>query len=112
MGGFMERTVRWLRRIIAPSGRHRAGRLPPVRFAHSVPREQHMPLRTAVAPAVRAWREPLDSAATRLVRPYLTACECEEQARIRRLWWDIHRCAACGVDLDGRGIQACLGAGS
>ncbi|WP_158708320.1 MULTISPECIES: hypothetical protein [unclassified Streptomyces] len=36
-------------------------------------REAFTPSRPAIAPTVRAWYEPIDGSATRLVRPYLTA---------------------------------------
>ncbi|WKX09797.1 hypothetical protein [Streptomyces sp. NL15-2K] len=47
-----------------------------------------------------------------LVRPYLTAYEREEKARLQRLHRDILWCATYGVDLDTRDIHACLGAAS
>ncbi|MGX4691705.1 hypothetical protein [Streptomyces sp. JNUCC 63] len=67
------------------------------------------PSRTVPAFTVRRWYEPIDGAATVLVRPYLTAYEREEKARIQRLRRDALWCATYGVDLDTRDIHACLG---
>ncbi|MBC9727313.1 hypothetical protein H8R17_21355 [Streptomyces sp. TRM68367] len=68
--------------------------------------------RTALAPTVRPWYDPIDGASTPLVRPYLTAHEREEKARIQRLRRDILWCATYRVDLDTRDIHAFLGAAS
>lgn len=46
------------------------------------------------------------------VRPYLTAYEREEKARLQRLRRDTLWLAAYGVDLDTRDIHACLGEAS
>ncbi|UIX34693.1 hypothetical protein [Streptomyces sp. GQFP] len=58
-----------------------------------------------VAPTVRAWYEPIDGADVVLVRPYLTAYEYEETARLQRLRRDTPWFAAYGVDLDARDIH-------
>ncbi|MFI7016244.1 hypothetical protein [Streptomyces sp. NPDC050164] len=66
------------------------------------------PTSPTLAPTVQAWYEPLDGTATPLVRPYLTAYEREEKARLQRLRRDTLWLAAYGVDLDTRDIHACL----
>ncbi|WP_245936331.1 hypothetical protein [Streptomyces cahuitamycinicus] len=71
-------------------------------------REVSAPSCPAIAPTVRAWYEPIDGSATPLVRPYLTAHEREEKARLQRLRRGPLRLAAYGVDLDTRDIHACL----
>ncbi|MER7961739.1 hypothetical protein [Streptomyces ardesiacus] len=58
------------------------------------------------ASAARHWNEPIDGTSTPLVRPYLTAYERDEKARIQRLRRDILWCATYGVDLDTRDIHA------
>ncbi|MEU3900931.1 hypothetical protein [Streptomyces sp. NPDC045251] len=60
----------------------------------------------ALAATVRHWHTPLDGSPTPLVRPYLTAYERDEKARIQRLRRDILWCATYGVDLDTRDIHA------
>jgi hypothetical protein len=70
------------------------------------------PPRTAIAPTVRPWHTPIDGTSTPLVRPYLTAHEREEKARIQRLRRDVLWCATYGVDIDTRDIHAWLGAAS
>jgi hypothetical protein len=66
------------------------------------------PSRPTIAPTVRHWYEPLDGTATPLIRPYLTAYEREEKARLQRLRRDTLWCATYGIDLDTRDIHACL----
>lgn len=61
-----------------------------------------------VAPTVRTWYEPIDGTAIALVRPYLTAYEHEETARLQRLRRDAPWFAAYGVDLDTRDIRRWL----
>ncbi|MFC7894661.1 hypothetical protein [Streptomyces sp. NPDC057381] len=58
------------------------------------------------SPTVRHWHTPIDGSSTPLVRPYLTAYERDEKARIQRLRRDILWCATYGVDLDTRDIHA------
>ncbi|MEU9637320.1 hypothetical protein AB0D80_23530 [Streptomyces tendae] len=84
----------------------------PSRLQGSSPASEHAPRPSRTAPTVRCWYEPIDGAATRLVRPYLTAYEQEEMARIQRLRRDILWCATYGVDLDTRDIHACPAAAS
>jgi hypothetical protein len=74
--------------------------------------EHFVSSRPRVASTVRAWYEPIDGSATPLVRPYLTAYEREEKARLQRLRRDTLWLATYGVDLDSRDIHACLGAAS
>ncbi|WP_254399028.1 hypothetical protein [Streptomyces sp. AC602_WCS936] len=62
--------------------------------------------RPVLAPTVRHWHAPIDGSSTPLVRPYLTAYERDEKARIQRLRRDILWCATYGVDLDTRDIHA------
>ncbi|MFD4258794.1 hypothetical protein ACFWR9_14445 [Streptomyces sp. NPDC058534] len=62
--------------------------------------------RPVLAPTVRRWHTPIDGNSTPLVRPYLTAYERDEKARIQRLRRDILWCATYGVDLDARDIHA------
>ncbi|QFX83456.1 hypothetical protein GEV49_23050 [Streptomyces sp. SYP-A7193] len=64
------------------------------------------------AATVRHWHEPIDGTSTRLVRPYLTAYERDEKARVQRLRRDVLWCATYGVDLDSRDIHACQAAAS
>ncbi|WP_181802596.1 hypothetical protein [Streptomyces shenzhenensis] len=59
---------------------------------------------------VRLRDAPIDGASTPLVRPYLTAYEREEKARIQRLRRDTFWCATYGVTLDTRDIYAFPGA--
>ncbi|WP_134654759.1 hypothetical protein [Streptomyces sp. H23] len=73
---------------------------------------EHAPQPSWPAPTVRCWNEPIGGAGTRLVRPYLTAYERDEKARIQRLRRDILWCATYGVDLDSRDIHACQAATS
>ncbi|WP_200309609.1 hypothetical protein [Streptomyces adelaidensis] len=112
MDACVERVVSWLRRLIAPSGRHRAARRPldvPLPSLSEPVRQCRHP-RCTLAPTVQAWYEPIDGASTGLVRPYLAAHEREEKARIQRLRRYILWCAMYGVDLDNRNIHAGLGA--
>lgn len=112
MSRFVERVARWLWRITSASGRHRAGHPSAARILSASSYERRMPPRPPVAPSVRSWYEPIDGAATRLVRPYLTAYEREEKARLQRLRRDTLWLATYGVDLDTRDIHGCLGAAS
>ncbi|MEU0740960.1 hypothetical protein [Streptomyces sp. NPDC006134] len=68
--------------------------------------------RDAVAPTVRSWYTPIDGTSTLLVRPYLTAHEREEDARLQHLWRDIPWRAAYGVGLGARDVHARPGAAS
>ncbi|MFI1409993.1 hypothetical protein ACH4Y0_08785 [Streptomyces sp. NPDC020707] len=61
-----------------------------------------------IAESVRRWYEPIDGAATVLVRPYLDAYERGERARVQRLRRDALWCATYGVDLDTRYIHGLL----
>ncbi|MFF6781575.1 hypothetical protein [Streptomyces sp. NPDC012510] len=97
----------WLRVFTVRAGRHRAGFRP---GPHPSQEQQPGPLRAFIAPTVQAWYEPIDGASTLLVRPYLTAHEREEKARIQRLRRDTLWCATYGVDLNSRDIHAWLGA--
>lgn len=108
MNRWTRRLVDWARLFTAPTGRHRVGRLPsPLSLMSMPPQPAHRPL---IAPTVQAWCEPIDGASTLLIRPYLTAHEREEKARIQRLRRDTLWCATYGVDLDSRDIHAWLGA--
>ncbi|MFJ2264599.1 hypothetical protein ACIOKD_41125 [Streptomyces sp. NPDC087844] len=69
---------------------------------------QSGPPRPVVAASVRRWYEPIDGAATTLVRPYVDAYERGERARIQRLRRDALWCATYGVDLDTRYIHGRL----
>lgn len=99
----------WTRLFFNPSGRRRARCQSPHGASPSV-----LPAAPCftVAPTVRPWYDPIDGTSTPLVRPYLTAYEHEEKARLQRLrrdalWW-----ATYGVDLDTLDIHAVLGAAS
>ncbi|MFD8450470.1 hypothetical protein [Streptomyces coelicoflavus] len=46
------------------------------------------------------------------MRPYLTAYERDEKARVQRLRRDVLWCATYGVDLGSRDIHACQAAAS
>lgn len=98
----MRRLIRkladWARTFSSP-GRHRRRclllRVPPQasrRIKPGIP----------VAPTVRAWYEPIDGTVISLVRPYLTAYEHEETARLQRLRRGTPWFAAYGVALDTR----------
>ncbi|WP_409471634.1 hypothetical protein [Streptomyces sp. HC307] len=112
MISYMERMARWLRRVATVSGRHRADRLPVVRLPSLPQYERPAPPRPIPAPTVRRWYTPIDGAESPLVRPYLTAHEREEKARLQRLRRDTLWCATYGVDLDTCDIHAVLGAAS
>jgi hypothetical protein len=85
-------------------------------LAHGVPaalRSETLVLpRPPLAPTARPWYDPIDGTSTPLVRPYLTAYEHEEKARLQRLRRDTLWCATYDVDLDTRDIHAVLGAAS
>jgi hypothetical protein len=108
-----------VRAHFAPRGRHRARALPsgtgPLRRP-AKPVDPTIPCpgsrRMVIAPTIRAWYAPIDGTSTPLVRPYLSAHEREEKARLQRLRRDTLWCAAYGVDLDTRDIHAWLGAAS
>lgn len=74
--------------LLAPRGRHRAGRHVRQVVTASPLVMSAAPPRPPVAATVRHWYEPLDGGASPLVRPYLVAWEGEERSRSRR---DIHR---------------------
>jgi hypothetical protein len=103
----------WVRLFAGPTGRHRASCLPsrgqPPRASRPVTLHPALP---RLAPTVRHWHTPIDGTSTPLVRPYLTAHEREEKARLQRLRRDTLWCATYGVDLDVRDIHAVLGAAS
>ncbi|MCD7440418.1 hypothetical protein K4B79_19600 [Streptomyces lincolnensis] len=114
----ISRVLHRIRALFTPRGKHRIRALPsrvkPLReLADSVHRTAPTSRRTpAIAPTVRPWYEPIDGAESPLVRPYLTAYEHEEKARLQRLRRDTLWCAAYGVDLDTRDIHAVLGGAS
>lgn len=104
-GAFMRQLIKelvdWARAFLPPE-RHRRKYLLP-----RVPPQES--LRTnpgaAAAPTVRAWYEPIDGADVALVRPYLTAYEREETARLQQLrsntpWFAVYR-----ADPDARDIH-------
>jgi len=105
----MRRMIRELanraRAFLAPCGRHR--REEPPGFLPSDPSRASTrpPSRLPVAATVRTWYEPIDGAATALVRPYLDAYEQGEKARVQRLRRDALWCATYGLDLDTRYIH-------
>jgi hypothetical protein len=108
----LKRAARWLRRFTRTSGRRQANRRSVPQPPFDPPDQQPVSIRPVPASAVRTWDTPIDGTSTPLVRPYLTAYEREEKARIQRLRRDILWCASYGVDLDTRDIHACLGAAS
>lgn len=65
---------------------------------HTPARTRFKPPGVQIAPTVRGWYEPIDGAAVVLVRPYLTAHEPDETARLQRLRRDTPWFAAYGVD--------------
>jgi hypothetical protein len=106
MAGLTRTLIRRLGAVVLPSGRHRARRPPkvrPVDMPAGAPAAAPSRFRASVA---RHWNEPIDGTSTPLVRPYLTAYERDEKARIQRLRRDILWCATYGVDLDTRDIHA------
>jgi hypothetical protein len=109
----MRRLIRqladWMRPFFMWTGRDRDERMP---WPVNPPVTRSTVPRTAPAPSVRAWCEPIDGSATLLVRPYLTAHEREEKDRLQRLRRDTLWLATYGVDLDTRDIHAWLGAAS
>lgn len=103
-----------IRVFFAPRGKHRlvaparaTAPRPPTRSAAPVTPRSKSP-RPAIAATVRAWYEPIDGAATQLVRPYIKAYERDEKARIQRLRRDTLWCATYGIDLDTRDIHSRL----
>lgn len=102
----MRRLIRqltnWTWEFIAPIGRHRAGCLPLPVPSQTPPLT---PSRAPVAATVRTWDQPLDGAATALVRPYVVTYERDEKARLQRLRRDTLWCATYGIDLDTRDIH-------
>jgi hypothetical protein len=112
-GAHMRRLIRqltgWMRPFFTPTARDRDERMP---WPADPPVTRSTSPRSTPAPTVRAWCEPIDGSATHLVRPYLTAHEREEEARLQRLRRDTLWLATYGVDLDSRDIHACLGAAS
>uniref|UniRef100_A0AAU2A8M9 Uncharacterized protein n=1 Tax=Streptomyces sp. NBC_00093 TaxID=2975649 RepID=A0AAU2A8M9_9ACTN len=101
MRQLIKELVDWARAFLPPE-RHRRKYLLP-----RVPPQES--LRTnpgaAAAPTVRAWYEPIDGADVALVRPYLTAYEREETARLQQLrsntpWFAVYR-----ADPDARDIH-------
>lgn len=109
---FMMRLVSRALRDTPPSGRHRVGG-PRLHHIPSALRSEALVLpRPPLAPTVRPWYTPIDGTSTPLVRPYLTAYEHEEKARLQRLRRDTLWCATYGIDLDTRDIHAVLGAAS
>ncbi|MGA4849377.1 hypothetical protein ACOBQB_25120 [Streptomyces sp. G5(2025)] len=106
--GLMSRIADYASVFRVPRGRHRAGRK-----VQQAPKNSPQVMPTArpcppVAATVRCWHEPLDGAASRLIRPYLAACEDEEKARLQRLRRDTLWCATYGIDLDARNIHRAL----
>ncbi|MFI1352856.1 hypothetical protein ACH4TV_04610 [Streptomyces sp. NPDC020898] len=89
----------WARSLSSPGRHHQRylllPRVPPQASRRTKPR-------VPVAPTVRAWYEPIDGASIALVRPYLTAYEHEETARLQRLGRETPWFAAYGVDLHSR----------
>lgn len=102
MRRLISRLTERLRTFCGPPARQRSQPLaihrPPSVSKHVQP--------STPAPATRWWNEPIDGTSTPLVRPYLTAYERDEKARIQRLRRDILWCATYGVDLDTRDIHA------
>ncbi|MEV6587606.1 hypothetical protein [Streptomyces acidicola] len=96
----MRRLVRpladWASAFIAPAVRDRE----PPPLPRSSPPLPPTPLHTSLASTVRIWYEPIDGTATALVRPYLTAYEREEKARVQRLRRDSLRLATYDGGLD------------
>lgn len=99
MHDLIRRVARWLGLLFGPgTGTHRAGGRCPVGPAYLVPRTAdsgRLPL--PHSPYCR--HLPLDGAASRLVRPYLTAHE-QEQARRRHRRRVLLLAAGFGADLD------------
>ncbi|NEA61149.1 hypothetical protein [Streptomyces sp. SID12488] len=106
----MRRLIRKLAdwaQILAPAGRHRAVCLP----LPGPPQTLQVPRpRNAIAETVRAWYQPIDGAATALVRPYLTAYECDERAHLQRRGLDALGHTTYGVVPDPQVIHGRLGA--
>ncbi|PWI08278.1 hypothetical protein DIZ27_22795 [Streptomyces sp. NWU339] len=101
MHDLIRRVARWLGLLFGPgTGSHRAGDRCPAGPAYSVPRTAdsgRLPLHRSPY----CLHLPLDGAASRLVRPYLTAHEQEqEQARRRHRRRVLVLAAGFGADLD------------
>ncbi|MFI9170741.1 hypothetical protein [Streptomyces lincolnensis] len=114
----ISRALHRVRALFIPRGKHRTKALPARVMPlgeladsgiHTAPTSRRT---RAIAPTVRPWYEPIDGAESPLVRPYLTAYEHEEKARLQRLRRDTLWCATYGIDLDTRDIHAVLGAAS
>ncbi len=88
--------------FFVPTGRHRGGR--PLTPHPSAPAR----LRPLISPTVQAWYEPIDGTTTRLVRPYLTAHERDEEARVQRRRDDTLRSATHRIDRNAHDIHAQL----
>jgi len=107
-------TVDYIRVFFTPRGKHRpaapARAMAPRR--HTRPIDREMPCSglpdPSIAATVRPWFEPIDGAATPLVRPYLHAYERDEKARLQRLRRDTLWYATYGIDLDTRDIHGWL----
>lgn len=96
MRPLISRLTARVRLLLAPPDRPHDG--PP---STTPPAPSPEPFRPA--PTVRAWYEPIDGAATALVRPYLRAYEEEEGVRQRRRI--VLLAATYGIDLDTRDIH-------
>ncbi|MDX3453184.1 hypothetical protein PV396_14690 [Streptomyces sp. ME02-8801-2C] len=107
----MRRLIRrfsdWAQTLLTPAGHHHAVCLPPPGPLQALQIPQP---RIAIAETVRAWYEPLDGTANKLVRPYLAAYEFEERASRRRLLGDDSWHATYYAASNPQGIRSQLGA--
>lgn len=108
MSGFITAIAHRLLRVMCVPDRHQVGHSRMALAPHTPARTRFKPPDIPIAPTVRGWYEPIDGADVALVRPYLTAHEHEESARLQRLRRDTPWFAAYGVGPDTGDIHRWL----
>ncbi|WP_405537719.1 hypothetical protein OG787_33595 [Streptomyces sp. NBC_00075] len=110
MSGFITAITHRLLRVMRVPDRHQFDHSRMALAPHTPACTPFKPPGIPIAPTVRGWYEPIDGAAAVLVRPYLTAHEHEETARLQRLRPDTPWFAAYGVGPNTGDIHRWLGA--